>query len=283
MAPADAFTLHSRPGSQRVLYLDFDGHVIAGTAWNSASVTSWTAPPFSTDADPLTFTDSERTVAIDVWRRVAQDFAPFDVDVTTADPGQDAITRSGSTDLLFGTRVLISPDAQQAVCECGGQAYIDVFDSPYNHDDYQPAWVYPQGLANNAKYIADAASHEAGHNFGLSHDGTQTASYYSGSGGWGPIMGAPYGQAVTQWSNGSYPGANNTEADLSMIAANGAPQVADDVPQAVSLPLPSSMAGLINATSDVDEFTRPGTDRDTDGLRGAALARPEPGHRPGPA
>jgi hypothetical protein len=254
-APADAFVLHSRPGSPRVLYLDFDGHVISATAWNSLyAQDSWTAPAFSTDADPTTFTDAERTVVIDVWRRVAQDYAPFDVDVTTQDPGQDAITRSGSTDALFGTRVLVSPDATQTQCGCGGRAYIDVVDRTSNHAYYQPAWVYPQALSNSAKYIAEAASHEAGHNFGLSHDGTQTASYYGGSGGWGPIMGSPYSQAVTQWNKGTYPGANNIEDDLVVIAGNGAPLVVDEPATATALALPGSATGLVNGTLDVDEF-----------------------------
>ena len=203
--------------------------MISGTAWNSLyAQDTWTAPAFSTDADPTTFSDAERTVVIDVWRRVAQDYAPFDVDVTTQDPGQDAITRSGSTDALFGTRVLISPDATQAQCGCGGRAYVDVVDRTTSHAYYQPAWVYPQALSNASKYIAEAASHEAGHNFGLSHDGTQTASYFGGSGGWGPIMGSPYSQPVTQWNNGTYAGANNFQDDLAVIAGNGAPLVADD-------------------------------------------------------
>jgi hypothetical protein len=34
VAPAEAFTLHSRPGSSRVLLLDFDGHLVVDTAWN---------------------------------------------------------------------------------------------------------------------------------------------------------------------------------------------------------------------------------------------------------
>ncbi len=250
---AEAFTLHSRPGSPRMLFLDFDGHLIVNTAWNTTS-SSWSAPPFSTDADPLTFSDSERTAVIDVWRRVAQDFAPFGIDVTTQDPGQAAITRSNAADLSFGARVLISPDAGQSVCGCGGQAYVGVFDSAYNHAYYQPAWVYPQGLSNNSKYIADAASHEAGHTFGLSHDGTQSESYFRGAGGWGPIMGAPYGQPITQWSDGSYAGANNTEDDLAVIADNGAPRVADDITAATALPVPGSATGLVNGASDADEF-----------------------------
>ena len=30
----DAFLLHSRPGSSNVVYIDFDGTIISGTAWN---------------------------------------------------------------------------------------------------------------------------------------------------------------------------------------------------------------------------------------------------------
>ena len=32
--PSTAFSLHSRPGSRRVIYLDFDGQTITGTGWN---------------------------------------------------------------------------------------------------------------------------------------------------------------------------------------------------------------------------------------------------------
>ena len=150
--------------------------------------------------------------------------------------------------------MLISPDSTQTQCSCGGRAYIDVVDRTSNHAYYQPAWVYPQALSNASKYIAEAASHEAGHNFGLSHDGTQTASYFGGSGGWGPIMGSPYSQAVTQWNKGTYPGANNMEDDLVVIAGNGAPLAADEPAAATALALPGSATGLVNGTLDVDEF-----------------------------
>ena len=34
---AQTFALHSRPGSSRVIYLDFNGETITGTAWNNSS------------------------------------------------------------------------------------------------------------------------------------------------------------------------------------------------------------------------------------------------------
>jgi hypothetical protein len=33
---SETFSLHSRPGADHVIYLDFDGHVTSGTAWNDA-------------------------------------------------------------------------------------------------------------------------------------------------------------------------------------------------------------------------------------------------------
>ena len=69
-------------------------------------------------------------------------------------------------------------------------------------------------------------------------------------------MGAPYGRPITQWSNGTYPGRTTAEDDLAVIVGNGAPrQVDDDVTQAAALALPGSATGLVNGTSDVDEFT----------------------------
>ena len=39
--------------------------------------------PFDTDGTPSTFSASELAVVQDAWQRVAEDYAPFDVDVTT--------------------------------------------------------------------------------------------------------------------------------------------------------------------------------------------------------
>ncbi len=73
------------------------------------------------------------------------------------------------------------------------------------------------------KNIAEAASHEIGHNLGLNHDGqtTSTAGYYTGHGsgatGWAPIMGVGYSKEVTQWSKGDYANANNQQDDMSVL------------------------------------------------------------------
>src|SRR6266496_1942582 len=168
----DTFKLHSRPGVTKVLYLDFDGYVMTGTAWNTGTMPNGTnrpatinCPPFDADGDPSTFSDSERTTIQGIWKRVAEDYAPFDVDVTTEDPGDAGITRSGSSDLSYGMRVLISPISQY-FGNYGGIAYIGVFGNV--GDYYKPALVFPENLGpNGEKYVAEAISHEAGHTFGL--------------------------------------------------------------------------------------------------------------------
>lgn len=252
-APADAFSLHSRPGASRVIYLDFDGHDAPGGAWSGTP-----GAPYDTEGGPGTFTDAERRVIIDVWRHVAEDYAPFAIDVTTADPGIDAIRRSTSSDAVYGTRVVVTPTKTDCG-SCGGIAYVGTYDfTGSNHDHYQPAWVYIAGT--NAKSIAEAASHEAGHNLGLYHDGVIGGpGYYAGHGDWAPIMGVGYYEPVTQWSRGEYAGADNTEDDFAVVAANGGPPTVDDHGGTASTATPLEpvvdLRGEIGAGGDVDAFS----------------------------
>lgn len=265
LAPlADTFRLHSRPGAKRIIYLDFDGHVISGTGWNSTynAGRDIVAPPWDIDGSPATFGDVERTRIQQIWQRVAEDYAPFDVDVTTELGSESQITRSGTSDEYYGTRVLISAISSY-FGHYGGIAYVGVFDDV--GDTYKPALVFPENLGpNGEKYIAEAASHEAGHNLGLSHDGTSTTGYYEGHGsgvtGWAPIMGAGYYKNLTQWSKGEYSGANNKQDDLAVMQAYGLPVRADDhgntavsasyFPAGVQL----SVSGVIERQTDTDVF-----------------------------
>lgn len=84
---------------------------------------------------------SELSDIVAVWRAVAEDFAPFDVDVTTIRP--DTFTSDHQ-------RVMISPTEFYGAA--GGVSYVGVFGVAY----YQPSWVFPQYLSNYAKYIWEA-------------------------------------------------------------------------------------------------------------------------------
>ena len=216
ISPTDAFKLHSRPGAAKVVYVNFTGFTLANTAWNS-SVSSYQAKPFNKDSDPSTFSTAERTDIAEVWHRIAEDFAPFDIDVTTEKPA------SFGPDIghILVTSKTDATGTPMPYDTAGGVAYVGVWGRS-NYEYYQPALVYYDNLASAPYYIAEAASHELGHNLALSHDGTSTQGYYSGHGSgltsWGPVMGVGYYTNVTQWSKGEYPDANNSQDDLAIIA-----------------------------------------------------------------
>jgi hypothetical protein len=259
-AVGPAFELHSKAGSNRVIYLDFDGHTISGTAWNTngkPATVSITA--YDTDGNTSNWSTAEQDVVRDVWARVAEDYAPFDVDVTTQAPAESAITRSNSSDQQYGTRVVIDPTTwYQSGCSCGGVAYVGVYDNTSQHSYYQPALVFTKGVGTGAKNIAEAASHEAGHNVGLSHDGTSSVGYYSGHGAWAPIMGVGYSKAISQWSKGEYTDANNKEDDFAVVGQNGLALRADDhgngTTDATAITLGATISGVYASDSDVDTF-----------------------------
>jgi hypothetical protein len=68
---------------------------------------------------------------------------------------------------------------------------------------------HPIGVTDHST-LADVITQEAGHMFGLAHDGLDNGvEYYSGHGtgatSWGPVMGAPFARNVTPWSRNEYP------------------------------------------------------------------------------
>lgn len=218
-AVEDAFNLHSKPGAPNVVFLDFDGHTLGNTAWSS---TTLEARPFDLDGSPSTFSSSERSAIAEIWHRVAEDFAAFDIDVTTEDPG----SFGPSTGHVLITSKTDASGKAMPSNSGGGVAYIGVWGRS-NYTYYQPALVYFDNLAKGTTYIAEASAHEFGHNLGLSHDGTSTTSYYKGHGSgntsWAPIMGNSYYNNVTQWSRGEYADANNTQDDIAIITFNLGP------------------------------------------------------------
>ena len=260
---AETFQLHSKPGATRTIFLDFDGGTASGTAWHATYPTMpTTQPAWDTGGNAAVFDDAERTAIQTVWKAVAEDYAPFDVDVTTADPGPAGINRAGALDTTYGSHVLITPSvaAHDAMCGgCGGVAYIGVFDKVTSGagDGYgynQPAWVFPHKLGNSPKNIAEAASHEVGHNVGLSHDANATQGYDSGHGAWAPIMGVGYDRPISQWSKGDYAGATNQEDDVAIIRSVVGSRL-DEAPTAI-LAAPSVPTGTayVDSRTDVDTY-----------------------------
>ncbi|MFM8748220.1 MAG: PKD domain-containing protein [Aestuariivirga sp.] len=268
LAPLDqTFRLHSKPGSQKTLYLDFDGADLSGTAWNMTG-SSIAAAGFDINGNAA-FSTTEMQQIQYIWQRVAEDFAPFDINVTTEAPPPGKITRSSMTDPEYGAVALITRRAGVYSCNCGGVAYVGVFGM--TTDFYKPALVFYDALGGgDEKFVAEAISHEIGHNVGLLHDGTATAAYYEGHGSntatsWAPIMGSGYHRTIVQFSRGEYRGANNQQDDFAIAQSYGLPLRPDDhggepgaassFRESLALGVASgSMDGVIETETDRDMF-----------------------------
>ncbi|MEX2176844.1 MAG: choice-of-anchor D domain-containing protein [Pirellulaceae bacterium] len=248
--------LSSNPGAAAKLYLDFNGHFEA--TWGGYSNAS--TPVFDRDGDPTTFSLGELNAIQEVWARVAEDYAPFQIDVTTIAPG--SLADRAVAHIAIGGHGLDWYGAS-----AGGVAYVGGF---YNGAP-NVGYVFSEALGNgNARYVAEAASHEAGHLFGLWHQAewngtTLVSSYHYGNSDWAPIMGVGYYAARTTWNHGPTPsGYAVLQADLSILAGanNAFGYRADDfggsILAAAALPVSgtnASVSGLIGANGDQDVFS----------------------------
>jgi hypothetical protein len=253
--------LHSRPSSPRKIYLDFNGHTTTGTVWNS-QYSSFTTPVWGRDGDASTFNAVEAAAIQQAYASVAEDFAAFDVDVTTQDPGVEGLRRTSSTDAYYGTRVVVGPNTWLNV---GNSGYAQIGSFTWNSDT--PAYCFANATTAT-KQIAECISHEAGHTVGLYHDGASGGvEYYGGHGNWAPIMGNSYGRSVTQWSKGQYAGANQFQDDIYVIG-NYLGWVPDDyagnTSTSATLPAGTTRTGRITYGSgeqDAFRFSLSGTRR----------------------
>ncbi len=189
--------LNSKPSViHKVLYLDFDGQVVIGTPWNSS-----TSNPTIT-ALPSTLSSA---AMLNIWKRMAEDFMPFDVNLTTDVAKFNAATPNSRM------RIVITPSSAWYPSSVGGVAYLNSFTWGGNPDT--PCWVFENALGYSAKNCAEAGSHEAGHTLSLKHQSiwngscAKTAEYHGGIGSgvtsWAPIMGVGYSKNVTIWHRGT--------------------------------------------------------------------------------
>ncbi len=256
------FNLSSNPESTYTIYLDFNGHTTTGTSWNSKYGTIVT-PAYDTDGNSSVFSQSELHDIYEIWFRVSEDYAPFDVNVTTVEPTSDQLIKTDKSDVEYGIRCCIGGSCNDWYSSAGGVGYVGSF----TWDSDTPCFVFKEsGYGSGA---AASAAHEVGHTLGLIHDGIINADdseteYYDGTDVWGPIMGSGYYSELTQWSKGEYAGANNSEDDLAIITSksNGFGYKADDhsdlLANATPFELKSSgtlASGVIETNEDLDYFS----------------------------
>ena len=85
-APAGVPLLNSRLGAPATLYLDFNGHV--ESRWGER--TNIITPAYDIDGNYASFSALEVANIREIWARVAEDYAPFNINVTTVQPGSIA-------------------------------------------------------------------------------------------------------------------------------------------------------------------------------------------------
>ncbi len=241
---SDTYKLHSKPDSPNKIFLDFVGGTLRGTFWNDEfglDKISYT----SLFIGNSTLTKSRIQK---IWKGVAEDFAPFDVDVTTESTSnynvKCIITNKPANEIFGDEDEVEEEDNEEEDNEdddrdnYGGLAVLN----SWNKSRSNKCWCfYPNSWSLDT--AIQTISHEVGHTLGLLHQGVKdVAEYYEGFGEWGPIMGAAFTQSMTQWAyvppDETYTGTetepSRNQNDLALINKK-IPYVPRDYPSSIRL------------------------------------------------
>ena len=252
---SSAPALSSFPGAPATLYLDLHGE--AQQNWGMATVPA--IPAYDIDGDPTTFSAQELSNIQLIWQRVAEAYSPFNVNVTTVDPGSWNLTGMGQNYNRF--RVVIGGSGSWTGVVQGGTASVGSYYTPGLPNT---AYVFPTQLANDPMYVGDEAAHEAGHGFGLQHQsvysGTvQTAVYNPGNSSTAPFMGNPLraGIRATWWYGPNSLGYDMIQDDLATIggSVNGFGFRTVSTGQSATSSTPLSVAGNSVSGAGIIELT----------------------------
>lgn len=244
--------LSSRPGATQKLYLDFDGDYTA--TWGTYHPNS--TPAYDSDGNASSFSAGEISNIQQIWARVAEKYSPFNIDVTTIDPGNYNDKQA--------FRIVIGGSGGWAGGGSGGITWINA----YNNAMPNTGYVFSANLAGGTpQYVGDAIAHESGHGFGLSHQSsysgtTRTAAYNKGNSATAPLMGNSYYAARGIWWYGQSESGFNVYQDDLAVLGNSIGYRSDDVGNwvnsAARLSLSgtsASASGVIERTTDSDFFS----------------------------
>lgn len=207
--------LNSNPGAAKTIFLDFMGGPVdqdflyqatpstsGGTAdailhsGGPVNLRSWDVPRFDLDGNTASFSAAEQAVIKEIWQRVAEDFAPFDVNVTT--DWLNASNDRNTLRIVVGGRSVAAPEM---VDPYG----LSQFDS-MKQGGPNVAFVFADSIkdlgGHFATLAANVASREAGHAFGLQYqlqnDRTSGKSDITPQAN---IMGTRIGVELSRWAS----------------------------------------------------------------------------------
>ena len=225
----------SKAGAPAVIYCNFDGEVVNQPLWSASTI----------NAKPSGLSNE---FVLEILNLVAEDFSPFDVNVTNDRSVYDSTPSNKRVMCISTPTKTIAPDS-------GGVAFLDSF-----RDDLV-CWDF--------NLDGDTISHEVGHTLNLDHHGDSSQDepeYHNGhtseSRDWGPIMGSADSAKMVQWSDGNYTSATNSnQDDLQLITNYGLSYRADDygndsaTGEDISISnMPVTRNGIIERSTDVDVF-----------------------------
>ncbi len=265
----------SKPDAPATLYLDFNGHYEAvwGTGNPEHTYYNVETPAFelfkgTAQEDYGSFNDTELRVINEIWQAVAEDYAPFNVNVTTVDPGDFSDGKA--------VRVAIGGSNQDWYGKPhSGVGLLGSFNDPNLSNT---VYVFDSSFYGSSLSPANAVSHEAGHAFGLRHQSVLNSGikgqfdpvkieYNPGDDEAGPIMGNVDARGIW-WQGDAYvsDGEGNfsftyVQDDMAMLKSvlsyraddhSNAYKGADNLGTLTTTPLEAH--GIIEQTTDADWF-----------------------------
>ncbi len=243
--------LSSWPSARATIFLDFDGHYVQNGLWNNGNPINCASAGMT---DPQ---------IIEAFNRVAEDYRPFDINITT----DSTVFLAAPIDMRV--RIIVTTTSSWYASGYSGVA----FSGSITWGDDTPGFVFSDRLGTgNTKKIAETISHESGHTVSLSHQSKYNVScslveaYNSGTGsgetGWAPIMGNSQTRNFSNWNNGPTPdGCGFVEDNLyTIVTYNGFGYRTDDFAETLNASTYSistnnfNVGGVISTNSDKDAF-----------------------------
>ena len=200
--------LNSDPGAPHTIYLDFVD-APPGTFGNESVPAT---PAYDVDGDPTTFSDQELANIQEIWARVAEKFSPFNVNVTTVDPG---ITNHDQV-----LRQIIGGNGSWTGTNVGGYTGNGTFEGTSSNCSY----VFSANFGGDPHNLGEVCAHEEALGLGLYEQeswsgNTLVSAYNYGNSLVAPILGSSYAAQRGIWWLGTTYSPNTIQDDVAVLTS----------------------------------------------------------------